>query len=70
MCCRRCVNKIKKQLGELDGVESVEIDLQEKRGVIVGDISASNIVQEIQMLGMYSFGFLITHVTNTHVIRF
>jgi copper ion binding protein len=54
MSCEGCVGTVKTALGELEGVESVDVSLEEKQAVVVGSpgkVSQQAVVAAIEAAG-------------------
>ena len=51
MHCNNCKNTIEKNILQLEGVESVEIDLQSGKAVIHGTVSFEPVAKTIKALG-------------------
>ena len=43
MTCEHCVASVAEEVGELAGVESVDVDLATGRLVVVGDVAAEDV---------------------------
>lgn len=51
MHCNRCVNKIERKLKEIDGIETVSVQLQEKLGTIYSNLDPFKLIQLIKDIG-------------------
>ena len=58
MTCHSCVSLIESGIGELDGVESVRVSLEEKRATIVYDRTKTS--TEIFHTAIEDMGFIVT----------
>ena len=58
MTCHSCVSLIESVIGELDGVESVRVSLEEKRAAIVYDRTKTS--TEILHTAIEDMGFIVT----------
>lgn len=51
MSCRHCVAHVKEALEEMKGIESVEVSLEDKCAIIVGDAAEEAIKEAIDEAG-------------------
>ncbi|XP_014511005.1 copper transport protein ATX1 [Vigna radiata var. radiata] len=51
MSCQGCVGAVKRVLGKLDGVESYDIDLNEKKVVVKGNVQPDTVLQTVSKTG-------------------
>ncbi|KAK7356957.1 hypothetical protein VNO80_16238 [Phaseolus coccineus] len=51
MSCEGCVGAVKRVLGKLDGVESYDIDLKEKKVVVKGNVQPDTVLQTVSKTG-------------------
>ena len=58
MHCNHCRNSVMRIVGNLSGVESVEVDLASGAMQVVGSASAADVVKAVEALG---FGIAVAH---------
>ncbi|KAJ7561563.1 hypothetical protein O6H91_03G033400 [Diphasiastrum complanatum] len=51
--CENCIRKVKKALAEIDGVESIGIDVEQKKVTVVGNIDSKKVLKKVQKTGKY-----------------
>jgi copper chaperone len=51
MMCEGCVAAVKRVLGKLEGVDSFDVNLEDKKVVVKGSVSADTVVQTVSKTG-------------------
>ncbi len=51
MSCNHCKNNVENALKELPGVESAEVNLNDKKAVVSGDVDSKTIIEAIEKVG-------------------
>ncbi|KAE9589849.1 hypothetical protein Lal_00021640 [Lupinus albus] len=51
MSCQGCVGAVKRVLGKLDGVESYDINLEEQKVVVKGNVQPDTVLQTVSKTG-------------------
>jgi copper chaperone len=52
MSCQGCVGSVKRVLGKLDGVDSVDIDLDSKKVVVKGNVTPEAVKAQVSKTGL------------------
>ncbi|KAG9139051.1 hypothetical protein Leryth_027377 [Lithospermum erythrorhizon] len=51
MSCQGCVGAVKRVLGKMDGVESFDIDLEEQKVTVKGNVKPEAVLQTVSKTG-------------------
>ncbi|CAM6097840.1 unnamed protein product [Calypogeia fissa] len=48
MCCEKCTRKVRKSLTNVDGVDSVEVDMPRQRVIVRGYVNPDKVLRQVQ----------------------
>ncbi|GLJ24903.1 hypothetical protein SUGI_0476490 [Cryptomeria japonica] len=51
MSCQGCVGAVKRVLDKMEGVETYDVDLQEKKVTVKGNVKAEDVLQTVSKTG-------------------